>query len=139
MRRSMNGALLGLILAVCAGALAPAAMAQPHGTVVIGTITCFRLRVPDRGQSVQERVDHIQDMAAKYLGGDAIHLTIRTLGNRQHIDLNGEFLLAVTPDDARATGYKSAAQLAPIWRDTLESALLQSNARPVTPGGPIGP
>ena len=136
MRRLIGGALTCLVLALCAGAAAPESNPQPHGTVVIGTITCFRLRVSDRGQSVRERADHIQDMAAKFLGGEAIHFTIRTLGNRQHIDVNGEFLVAVTPNDARATGYKTAASLAPIWRNALESAFLQSNARPATPSGP---
>ena len=136
MKRLVCASLTGLMLAVCAGVAAPQSLSEPRGSVVIGSITCFRLRVPDRGQSVRERVDHIQDIAAKYLGGDAVHLTIRPVGNRQHIDVNGEFLVAVTPDDARATGHKSAATLAPLWRAALESAFLQSNARPIIPTGP---
>ena len=139
MRRLVCGTLTGLILALCAGAAAPETRSEPHGTVVIGTIPCFRVRVPDEGQSVQERVDHIQDLAAKFLGGGTISLTIRPVGARQHIDVNGEFLVAVTPDDARATGHKSATTLAPIWRDALERAFLQSAAKPVTPTNPPGP
>src|SRR5207253_700869 len=135
MIRWVGGALTGLILALCMGAAAPEVLV-PRGTVVIGAITCFRIRVPDRGQRVQERMDHIQDLAAKFLGGETVHLTIRPVGMRQHIDVNGEFLVAVTPEDARATGHKSAATLAPIWRNALERAFLQSSARPVAPSGP---
>jgi len=138
MKRLIGGVLTILVLALSAGVATSQNLSEPRGTVVIGQATCFRLRVPDRGQSVQERVDHIQDIAAKYLGGDPVHLTIRTVGNRQHIDVNGEFLVAVTPDDARATGHKSTATLAPLWRDALERAFLQSNARPITPHGFAG-
>jgi hypothetical protein len=45
------------------------------------------------------------------------------------------FVVAVTPDDARATGYKTAAALAPIWRDALERALAMGSARPVPSTG----
>jgi hypothetical protein len=109
------------------------AMAPPRGSVVIGQVTCFRIRVPDRGQTVQQRVDHIQDLAPKYLGGETITFTVRTLGERRHIDVNGEFLVAVTPGDARATGHKGPATLALVWRDSLERAFLQSRARPAPP------
>jgi hypothetical protein len=131
MRRLIGGALMGLFLALCAGAAAPET--EPRGTVVIGAITCFRLRVPDRGESVQQRVDFIQDMAPKFLGGDPVQVTIRPVGKRMHLDVNGAFIVAVTPDDARATGYKTAAALAPLWRDALERALVMSAARPVPP------
>ena len=134
MRYLVSGALTGLFLALCASAAAPAS--EPRGTVVIGSITCFRIRVPDRGQSVQQRVDFIQDQAPKFLGGDPVQVTIRSVGKRQHIDLNGEFVVAVTPEDARATGSKSPAALAPIWRSALERAFLLSSARPTPPTGP---
>ena len=130
MRRWICQALAGVTLVLLAGA-APAS--EPRGTVVIGEITCFRIRMPDRGESVQRRVDYIQDMVPKFLGGDPVQVTLRTVGESQHIDVNGEFVVAVTPEDARATGYKNAAALAPIWREALEQALLQSCARPLPP------
>jgi hypothetical protein len=133
MKRWVCGALTGLFLVLGAGAAAPETATR--GTVVIGAVTCFRIRVPDRGESVQQRVDFIQDMAPKFLGGDPVQFTIRRVGKRQHIDVNGEFIVAVTPDDARATGYKTAAALAPIWRDALEHALTLSSARPVPSTG----
>lgn len=133
MGRWISRACVGLFLVLCVG---PAARAmEPRGTVVIGAISCFRFRVPDRGMNVQQRVDYIQDIAPKFLGGDPVEFSIRPVGEEQHIDVNGQFLVAVTPADARATGYKSAAALAPIWRDTLERAFVESSARPIPPTG----
>lgn len=131
MRRRVFPILVGLGLTL-AGSLA-AAPSAPPGTVVIGQVTCFRIRVPDRDQSVQSRVDHIQDVAAKFLGGGPAEFSIRPVGERRHIDVNGEFLVAVTPEDAAATGHKAAESLALIWRDALERAFQQSSARPVAP------
>jgi hypothetical protein len=131
MQRIISRLLTGLMLTLVAGGAI--AMGPPRGTVVIGQATCFRIRVVDRGQTVQQRVDHIQDLAAKYLGGDTITFTIRNVGERRHIDLNGEFLVAVTPGDAKATGHKSPSTLAPLWRDSLERAFMQSRARPAPP------
>ena len=109
------------------------ARALPTGTVVIGEVECFRIRRADGNKSIQERVDFIHDVGAKYLGGESVAFTIRPVGERQHIDVNGEFIVAVTPDDAKATGYKKASELAPIWRSALERAFLQSRARPTPP------
>lgn len=131
MQRRLSRLLTGLMLTIVAGGAL--AMGPPRGTVVIGQATCFRIRVTDKGQTVQQRVDHIQDVAAKHLGGDAVTFTVRSVGERRHIDLNGEFLVAVTPGDAKATGHKSAATLAPVWRDALERAFMLSRARPAPP------
>lgn len=131
MRLSISQGCVGLLLALCIGSATWAS--EPRGTVVIGQVTCFRLRVPDRGMSVQQRVDYIQDMAPKFLGGDPVEFSIRPVGDEQHIDANGQFIVAVTPADAHATGYKSAAALAPIWREALERAFAESSARPVPP------
>jgi len=105
----------------------------PAGTVVVGNIICFRIRVPDRQQTIQQRVDHIQDVAAKHLGGEPLRFAVRPVGARRHIDVNGEFLVAVTPEDAAATGYKTAAALAPIWRDALARGFRRTRARPAPP------
>ncbi len=131
MRRRLLGVMPGLCLALLAGMAGAAS--QPRGMVVIGQATCFRIRLADRGQNVQQRVDHIQDVAAKFLGGDPVTFTIRAVGERRHIDVNDEFLVAVTAEDAHATGYKTAATLAPVWRSALEKAFLQSRARPAPP------
>jgi hypothetical protein len=131
MRHIVGRALAGLTLALAVSAAW--AVGQPKGTVVIGQVTCFRIRVPDKGETIQQRLDRIQDVAAKHLGGDDVTFAIRPVGERRHIDVNGEFLVAVTPEDARATGHKSAATLAPVWKGALERAFLQSRARPAPP------
>ena len=51
-----------------------------RGTVVIGQVTCFRIRVPDKGETIQQRLDRIQDVAAKFLGGDDVTFAIRPVG-----------------------------------------------------------
>ena len=133
-RRTFSGIVS--VVAVFALTVTPAraqSSTPPAGTVVVGNIICFRIRVPDRQQTIQQRVDHIQDVAAKYLGGGQLRFTIRPVGARRHIDVNGEFLVAVTPEDAAATGYKTATALAPVWRDALARGFRRTRARPAPP------
>jgi hypothetical protein len=133
-RRTYTGVVA--VLAVLSLAFVPAGAqpsSPPTGTVVVGNIICFRIRVPDRQQTIQQRVDHIQEMAAKHLGGGPLRFTIRSVGARRHIDVNGEFLAAVTPEDAAATGHRTAATLVPFWRDALARGFRQSRARPAPP------
>ena len=59
MKRWVCGALTGLLLALGAGAAAPET--ETRGTVVIGAVTCFRIRVPDRGQRIPELVAEQRD------------------------------------------------------------------------------
>jgi hypothetical protein len=125
--------LPGLVgLGLLAAANAPRAANSPAGIVTIGDVNCFRIRVPDGNTSAQQRVDHVQDVSAKYLGGGPLRFRTRAVGQRRHIDLNDEFLLAVTPADAGATGYKTAAALAPVWQRALERAFRLTRARPAT-------
>jgi hypothetical protein len=70
--------------------------------------------------SIQDRINHVQDVFPKYLGGRAGKITWKKWGERVHLYLNGDFVLAVTPADAAATGYKTADQLAPIWAERLQ-------------------
>ena len=51
----------------------------------------------------------------------------KTWGDRVHIYLNGDFVLAVTPADAQATGYKSAAQLAPVWVNAVKKGFNEAH------------
>jgi hypothetical protein len=113
--------------AVLAGALLlaplPTRAQGPEGTLVIGSTQVLKLRNGDtlngREWSVQDRINHIQDLLPKYLGGPYYKITSKRYGNRVHLYFNGDFVLAVTPADARATGYKTAARLAPVWADAL--------------------
>jgi len=124
--------ILTLTLAVLgpASLLGGSGVAAPEGMVILGNTTCFRIRVPDGSKTIQQRVDHIQDVVARYLGSSAARFTVRPIRDRRHIDLNGEFLLAVTPEDAKATGYKTAEALAKVWVPKLRMAFQESSARP---------
>ena len=65
------------------------------------------------------------------VGGQTFKLTTKHYGERVHIYVNGDFLLAVTPADARAAGHRRAAQLAPIWGRELARGFANSHS-PVT-------
>lgn len=99
--------------------------------LTIGATPLFLIRVGDtlngREWTIQDRISHIQDVYAKYLGGQYGKFTWKKWGDRVHIYLNGEFVLAVTPADARATHHKSAETLAPIWIKGLEKAFDQGH------------
>jgi hypothetical protein len=138
--QSVRRILLCLIaLGLLGPVMALRAEGNPPGSVIIGDVTCFRLRAPDRDQSVQQRIDHLQDIAAKHLGGGPVHFQVRAVGPRRHIDVNGDFLVAVTPADAAATGYKTAAALAPVWQRALERAFRHTGARPTPPADAAPP
>ena len=120
----MNKVLMLAAASVAAGCLlvgAAPARAQGDGTfpLIIGSTRLLVLRTPDtlngRDMPVEERAGHVQDVFAKHLGGKYAKVSWKTWGDRVHIYLNGDFVLAVTPADAQATGYKSASQLAPVW------------------------
>lgn len=120
-RLAMVTALLGAVLAVGAPARAQDEEARP---LIIGTNRVLVLRSGDtlngRQLSIQDRINHVQDVFPKYLGGVAGKVTWKKWGDRVHLYLNNDFVLAVTPADAAATGYKTAEQLAPIWLEKLQ-------------------
>lgn len=120
-RLALITALTGVVLAVGTPVRAQDEEARP---LIIGTNRVLMLRSGDtlngRQLSVQDRINHVQDVFPKYLGGPAGKITWKKWGDRVHLYLNGEFVLAVTPADAAATGYKTAEQLAPIWLEKLQ-------------------
>ena len=91
--------------------------------VIIGATWLFPLRVDDtlngKEWSIQDRIDHLQDVFAKHLGGQYAKFSAKKWGERIHLYLNDEFVLAVTPADAKAVGHKTALTLAPIWMKKL--------------------
>lgn len=107
------------------GPAAPPASAQDSAPLIIGTNRVLTVRAGDtlngREMSVQDRIGHLQDVFAKYLGGQHGKITSKKWGERVHLYLNGDFVLAVTPADAKATGHKSAETLAPLWLKALET------------------
>jgi hypothetical protein len=130
--------LAGALLA--AGALflagSPARAQDEPKPLIIGANRVLTIRVGDtlngREMSVQDRINHIQDVLPKHLGGALGKITSRKWGDRVHLYLNGDFVLAVTPADAKATGYKTAEQLAPIWAHALDWGFQAARVR-ITP------
>lgn len=117
------------VLTVAAGAVllpGSSARAQDDGPrpLVIGSNQLFTIRTGDtlngKEWSVRDRINHVQDVFAKHLGGQQGKFTWKAWGDRVHLYLNGDFVLAVSPADAQSTGYKSAMQLAPVWLKGLQ-------------------
>jgi hypothetical protein len=120
---------------LAAGALlAVPAMAQDEARpLIIGSTRLLIIRNGDtlngRPMSVAERIGHVQDVFAKHLGGKYAKVTWKNWGDRVHLYLNNDFTLAVTPADAAATGYKSAAQLAPVWVQALRKGFNEAHVQ----------
>jgi hypothetical protein len=99
--------------------------------LTVGNTPLFLIRVGDtlngKEWTIADRINHVQDVYAKYLGGQYSKFTWKKWGDRVHIYLNGEFLLAVTPADAQATHHKTAETLAPSWVAALEKGFDQGH------------
>ena len=117
---------VGLTLAAIDGPFRSAG-ADEARPLAIGNQIVAILRTGDtlngKEWSVADRINHVQDVIAKHLGGRRFEITGKALGERVHVYVNGDFTLAVTPADAKATGFKSAKDLAPKWRKALLKAL----------------
>jgi hypothetical protein len=104
----------------------PAAAQEGSKLLTIGNTPLFLIRLGDtlngKEWTVQDRISHIQDVYAKHLGGQYGKFTWKKWGDRVHLYLNGDFVLAVTPADAQATHHKTAETLAPVWMKGLEKA-----------------
>ena len=91
--------------------------------VIVGATWLFPIRNGDvlngKEWSIQDRIDHLQDVFAKHLGGQYAKFSAKKWGERVHLYLNDEFVLAVTPADAKSVSHKSAITLAPIWMKKL--------------------
>jgi len=123
-------------IALAAGALLTAGVAvraDEGKYVIIENSHLFQIRNGDTlngvQMSVQDRIDHIQDLFAKYLGGQTGKFTTKKYGERTHIYMNGEFVLAVTPADARSSGYKTTDKLAPIWVKHLAKGFAEGHTK----------
>jgi len=118
--------------ALLTGAL-PVRAQNEQKMLIIANEDLFLIRTGDtvngREMSVDERIGHVQDLYAKYLGGQYVKFTSKKFGSRVHIYMNGEFLLAVSPEDARLGGQKSADKLAPIWIKGLQRGFEESHTK----------
>lgn len=122
----------GAVFTSLTASLPAAAQGEPT-PLVVGQTLVATLREGDRlnGQewTIEERINHVHDYIAQHLGGQTAKVTTKKWGERTHLYVNGDFVLAVTPADAKATGYKTTPQLARIWQANLSRALGQAGAR----------
>lgn len=129
---TLRNAVLALFLLT----ISVTAAAEPVN-VVLGAMDCFVIRVPDGDTSAAERAARIRSVFESSQGRPPGRFTIRAEGSRRLIYLDGDYLVAVTPDDAQATHHESAATLAPVWRDRLRLAWEEARATPAAPNRPI--
>ena len=127
--------LLAATIGLIAGgwASSPVRAQQSGIPLIICSERLMTLRAEDdlngRHWSVQDRIDHVQDLFPKYLGSRFARITSRPVGDRVHFYLNNEFFLACTPEDARLNGYKSPTHLARVWQPMLQSGFDLSAAK----------
>ena len=128
-RLGMAGLLVGI-------ALGPAAAQAPGSdeqvTVTIGVVRCFVIRRPEGAMTAADRAERVHFVFAKYLGSGRAEFTLeKGPGNpagRARLFMNGDPLINVTTNDARATGYQQAEELAAVWKKSLERAFDQTTA-----------
>lgn len=132
-RKSLTNLLRLIAVAFLVGPAVPAARADGAPvTVSIGAVRCFVVRCPDGAQTSQERVDELQEVFARQLGAARGTFAVRKGGagsDRLDLLLNGEHVISVTTNDARATGYRTTVQLAPIWKRALERAFQETQSQ----------
>jgi hypothetical protein len=132
-RLALSALTAGALLVSGLAGAGPAAAQGDDQPLKIGTTQVFIIRSGDtlngRDWTVQDRIDHVQDVLPKHLANPNSRFTTKKWGERVHIYLNGDFILAVTPADAETTGYKSASTLAPIWLKGLQRGFKEAHVR----------
>src|SRR4051794_40662815 len=104
------------VMLLAAASLAGTAFAGNEASVYCGSVRCMTLHAEAHGQTAEQRAEWAMELLNKYLGGKVARLRIAHLGADTQILLNGEVLLAVTPEDARAEKFRSASTLAERWK-----------------------
>lgn len=130
--RATSAWLGALALALALPARAVAEERPPR--VLIGNAYCFMIRRPDGALTARQRADAIQDVFARHLGSGQGSFTLRKAprgpGGRVEIRLNGDPVITVTDADALATRYRTASELAPIWKQALVDAFNATQSQP---------
>lgn len=127
------GRVCGTMLLAAVAVIGPSG-AQPapeNPKVLIGTTFCFQVRCADGSQSQQDRADQVQEVFARHLGGRGVftlHKSGKSPASRVQIRLNGDPVITVTIQDAKATRFLNAEDLAPLWKQALEKAFNETSA-----------
>jgi hypothetical protein len=122
LRRTLAGMALGV------GLFCGIARAEKPVIVMIGSTRCFAIRQPDGKLTPQQRADGIQDTFIKHLGGSKGVFTTKPTGKKVNIYLNGDYVIAATPQDATVAKQKSAVKLAAAWKTSLLRAFNETKA-----------
>jgi hypothetical protein len=110
------------------GLLCGVARAEGPVIVMIGATRCFAIRQPDGKLTPQQRADGIQDTFIKHLGGSKGVFTTKPAGKKVNIYLNGDFVIAATPQDVTPGKPKTAAKVAAEWKASLLKAFNETKA-----------
>ena len=123
-----------LLLGGTAGQAAQAPGSDNQVTVTIGGARCFIVRCPDGELTPAERVEQIHVVFARHLGSSKGEFALQKSpvkgSARIDILLNGDRVISVTTNDARATRFQKPDEVAPIWKSALERAFQETHARP---------
>lgn len=132
-KRVLTAAALLMAMAV-AGSAACAAAADDSGVVVIGGQQVLRIRASFAGVSPAQRVEALQQrlldiyqkigLSDRALTPDEV--TIDFTPGAPSIRVRGMLLMTVTPEDAKANGYKTPEDLARVWHVRLRDAIVQA-------------
>jgi hypothetical protein len=134
LRLLLSTALLALLTFGVRPALAQAPGSDTQVTVTIGSVRCFVVRCPDGALTATDRVDQIQAVFAKHLGSPRGEFTTRQAKGSSRLDilLNGDLVISVTTNDARATRFQKPADIATDWKRSLERAFEATHALPIS-------
>jgi hypothetical protein len=118
--------------------LRPSAAASAYGDaqvpVVIGSVECFVVRCPDGELTAADRVDHIHEVFARHLGSPKGEFAVRKSpkpgSTKLQILLNGDQVINVTSNDARATRSQKPEEIASLWMKALRHAFEETHTWP---------
>jgi hypothetical protein len=96
--------------------------------VMVGSTQCFWIRASDGAEGPQKRYDRITDVFNKYLGGSKATFTVKPVGKKTGIFMNGELAVTVIPEDAKAAKAKSVPALTTAWKNALTKAFEETKA-----------
>ena len=128
MSRSVRGMWVAGALAVGITGSAFAQLYTKPYKVYCGSTTCLVVPVSTSGKTPQQRAEVAMEVLNKNLGGKTGKFVTRPKGKNTDILLNGELMLTVTPEDAKAAKAKSVAALANTWKVSLSRAFEDTKA-----------
>jgi len=119
------------MIAMLLALLAPRAMADPNGEVIIGQQVILRVRYPAGGMSIDARVDNITSRLNRLLGSRAFDpslITVHRYGSDYGI-MYGDDLIVTADAKTAAFNMTTPEGLANIWAENLKRVIPLAKAR----------